>query len=61
VRKVIVAIPRAFGLVWQAGHALTAIILLDNGGLVEEGSHEDLLARDGLYASMFETQAERYR
>lgn len=37
------------------------ILVLDHSELVEEGSHEALLARKGLYASMFETQAERYR
>ena len=37
------------------------ILVLQEGELVEQGSHEQLLAEDGRYARMFNTQAERYR
>ena len=37
------------------------ILVLDDGTIREEGTHEDLLARRGLYADMFELQAENYR
>lgn len=32
------------------------ILVLDNGRLVEEGTHAELLARGGLYAHLYETQ-----
>lgn len=37
------------------------IIVVDNGKIVEDGTHVDLLAHSGLYAKMFSTQAEGYR
>jgi ATP-binding cassette subfamily B protein len=37
------------------------ILVLDSGRVVEEGSHEELVARDGLYADLFALQAEGYR
>ena len=37
------------------------IIVIDKGQLVEEGEHDSLLNQKGLYASMFNLQAERYR
>ena len=37
------------------------ILVLDNGQLVEEGSHRELMARQGQYAKMFTAQAERYQ
>jgi len=37
------------------------IYMFDTGSLVEEGSHEELLARDGKYAEMFRLQSEKYR
>jgi len=37
------------------------IIVLQNGGVVEEGSHEELVARGGLYSELFTLQAAGYR
>src|SRR5262249_994403 len=37
------------------------IIVLENGGVLEDGTHEELLARNGRYAELFSLQAEAYR
>jgi ATP-binding cassette subfamily B protein len=37
------------------------IIVLEHGGIVEAGTHQALLTRDGRYAEMFELQAAGYR
>ena len=37
------------------------IVVLTEGRVVEDGTHEDLLARRGLYAELFTLQAEGYR
>jgi ATP-binding cassette, subfamily B, bacterial len=37
------------------------IIVLENGAIAEEGSHERLVARGGRYAEMFDLQASSYR
>ncbi|HEX8847531.1 MAG TPA: ABC transporter ATP-binding protein [Pyrinomonadaceae bacterium] len=37
------------------------IVVLDEGRVVEEGSHSELVARGGLYAELFALQAEGYR
>jgi ATP-binding cassette subfamily B protein len=37
------------------------IVVLEEGRLVEEGSHEQLMALDGRYAAMFDMQAASYR
>ncbi|HEY7302526.1 MAG TPA: ABC transporter ATP-binding protein [Bryobacteraceae bacterium] len=37
------------------------IIVLENGCIAEEGSHDRLVARGGTYAEMFELQASSYR
>ncbi len=37
------------------------IIVLKGGSVVEEGSHEDLMAGGGLYAELFSLQAQGYR
>jgi ATP-binding cassette subfamily B protein len=37
------------------------IFVMADGRLVESGSHDALMARDGIYAHLFETQARSYR
>lgn len=37
------------------------IIMLANGEIIEEGSHEELMKLNGKYAEMFNMQAEKYR
>jgi ATP-binding cassette, subfamily B, bacterial len=37
------------------------ILVLENGGILEAGTHEQLLARGGRYAELFELQAAGYR
>ena len=37
------------------------IIVLEEGRVVEDGSHAELLRRDGQYAELFNLQAEGYR
>jgi ATP-binding cassette subfamily B protein len=37
------------------------IIVLENGGILESGSHAELLALGGRYAELFELQAAGYR
>jgi ATP-binding cassette subfamily B protein len=35
------------------------VVVLDEGHVVERGTHTDLLAADGLYADLYRTQFER--
>lgn len=37
------------------------IYMLDSGELIEEGSHDELMVKNGKYAEMFHTQAEKYQ
>ncbi|MBQ7378626.1 MAG: ABC transporter ATP-binding protein [Clostridia bacterium] len=37
------------------------IYLIDSGRVAESGTHEQLMAKDGIYADMFRKQAENYR
>lgn len=36
------------------------IIVMDNGSIIEEGTHEELLALNGLYSKMYRLQKETY-
>ena len=56
---------------WSGGRARVAplldgwrlaelIVVLDQGTIVEQGTHEALLAQEGLYATMFREQASAY-
>lgn len=37
------------------------IIMVDNGGIGEEGTHEELLAKGGKYAELYEIQSKYYK
>ena len=37
------------------------IFVVDRGQIVEQGTHDDLMSRQGLYASLFITQAQHYQ
>lgn len=37
------------------------ILMMENGEIIEEGSHAELIAKNGKYAEMFNLQAEKYR
>ena len=37
------------------------IMLIEDGRILEEGTHEELLKRKGVYNTLFETQAKYYR
>jgi ATP-binding cassette subfamily B protein len=37
------------------------ILMMEDGRIVEEGSHDELIARGGAYARLFEMQAKNYR
>lgn len=37
------------------------ILVLDNGRIVEKGNHSELMSKCGLYADLFNSQAEQYK
>lgn len=41
--------------------AASRVVVLDEGRILEDGSHEELVALGGMYAEMFRLQAGRYR
>jgi ATP-binding cassette subfamily B protein len=51
-----ILISHRFPTVRMADH----IVVLEKGQVVEEGSHQDLVARDGRYAHLFSLQAQGY-
>ncbi len=56
-RRISIIISHRFSTVRIADH----IIVLEKGAIVEEGSHEQLLERDGQYARLFRLQAQGYQ
>ncbi|MDX1492175.1 MAG: ABC transporter ATP-binding protein [Pseudohongiellaceae bacterium] len=55
--RISIIISHRFSTVRIADH----IIVLDRGVILEEGSHDKLLAEDGQYAHLFKLQAEGYK
>ena len=37
------------------------VIMLENGRVIEEGTHQALMEKNGKYAEMFRVQAKRYQ
>ena len=37
------------------------ILVVDNGMIIEEGNHNQLMDKKGLYYQMWNTQAEKYK
>ena len=55
--KIAVLISHRFSTVRMADR----ILVLQKGHLLEQGTHEELLANSGLYAELFNLQAAGYR
>lgn len=55
--KTVVFISHRFSTVRMAD----TIVVVDDGRCIERGSHEELMTQEGKYATMFSTQAARYR
>lgn len=45
---------------FSATRAADRILVLRQGACVETGNHDELLARDGLYARLYRAQTRRY-
>jgi len=54
--KTVVFISHRFATVRHAD----VVVVLDDGALVEQGSHDELMTLGGLYAEMFSLQADRF-
>jgi len=55
--KTLILVSHRFSTVRNAGK----IIVLEHGQIVESGSHDELMRRDGEYAKLFQIQARGYR
>jgi ATP-binding cassette, subfamily B, bacterial len=55
--KTVILISHRFSTIKMADR----ILVLSNGTIIESGTHDQLLAQQGLYAKLFETQAQPYR
>ena len=55
--KISIIISHRFSTVRMAEH----IIVLENGEVKEEGSHDELIASKGQYATLFNLQAQGYQ
>jgi len=55
--KITILISHRFSTVRMADR----IIVFDEGEIIESGSHQELIAQNGLYAHLFNMQAEGYR
>ena len=55
--KTVIIISHRFSTVRNADR----ILVLDEGKIIEEGSHEKLVKEKGLYAELFEIQAKGYK
>ncbi len=55
--RISIVISHRFSTVRMADH----IIVFEKGKVVEEGSHLELMSQDGIYATLFELQAQGYK
>jgi len=55
--KIAIIISHRFSTVRMAGH----ILVLEDGRVLEEGSHDELMALAGRYSELFSLQAAGYR
>ncbi len=55
--KTVIIISHRFSTVRNADR----VLVLDNGKIIEEGNHKQLLAKKGMYAELFNLQAQGYK